>query len=163
MGNANKEPKWLSIARRFLGTREVKGPAHSPVIIGWLVKLGAWWRDDETPWCGVFAGAVLKEAGLAIPSAYYRAKAWEAWGSPLAAPVVGCIVTFTREGGGHVGFVVGQDQAGRLQVLGGNQGDAVTIATFDRGRVTSYRWPMGVPVGAGLPVLAAAAVSRSEA
>lgn len=157
---------WMDIARRFLGTREVKGPAHNPVIVGWLVKLGAWWRDDETPWCGVFVGAVLRDAGIEIPKAYFRARAWEDWGKPLAAPVAGCIVVFTRQGGGHVGFVVGQDSAGNLLVLGGNQGDEVNIRAFPRSRVTAYRWPTSVPapVAPGpLPLLASAELSRTEA
>jgi len=159
-------PAWMAVARKYLGTREVKGPKHSPVIVGWLVKLGAWWRDDETPWCGVFTGAVMKEAGHDIPKAYFRARAWEDWGKPLAAPVVGCIVVFTRQGGGHVGFVVGQDKAGNLLVLGGNQGDEVNIRAFPRARVTAYRWPAGVaaPVAPGpLPLLAGAALSTREA
>ena len=58
---------------------------------------------------------------------------------PLQAPTVGCVVVFEREGGGHVGLVVGADTKGRLLVLGGNQGDAVSIAPFDRSRVDMMR------------------------
>nr|WP_303803578.1 hypothetical protein [Snodgrassella alvi] len=36
----------------------------------------------------------------------------------LYKPAYGCIVTFTRKGGGHVGFVVGKDTRGNLMVLG---------------------------------------------
>jgi uncharacterized protein (TIGR02594 family) len=155
---------WIAIARKYLGTKEVKGAGTSPLIQSWLIRLDAWWKDDETPWCGIFVGNVLKEAGIAIPGAFYRAKAWEDWGTGLGAPVLGCVVVFSREGGGHVAFVVGQDQRGRLQVLGGNQGDSVSVATFERNRVTAYRWPAGVPIPAQvLPVLGAAAVSTSEA
>ena len=52
---------------------------------------------------------------------------------------------FSRDGGGHVGFAVGKDTAGRLLVLGGNQGNAVSIAAFDVARAIGYRWPAGVP------------------
>ena len=77
----------------------------------------------------------------------------------------GCIVVFTRDGGGHVGFVVGQDKVGSLMVLGGNQGDAVNVKAFPRSRATAYRWPMGLPadVGAPLPLLASAELSTNEA
>lgn len=43
-------------------------------------------------------------------------------------PELGCIVVFTRQGGGHVGFAVGRDKFGNLLILGGNQSDAMTIA-----------------------------------
>lgn len=155
--------RWLDIARKYSGTREVHGPQTSPVILRWLISLGAWWRDDETPWCGVFAGAVLKEAGMAIPKAYYRASAWADWGVPLNEPVEGCIVTFSRQGGGHVGFVVGQTTTGALLVLGGNQGDEVNVRAFQRARATAYRWPSGEPMGSRLPILAAVQLSTSEA
>ena len=51
------------------------------------------------------------------------------------------VVVFEREGGGHVGFAVAQDQRGRLLVLGGNQGNKVSIAPFEKFRVLGYRWP----------------------
>ena len=44
------------------------------------------------------------------------------WGEKLDRPVLGCVVVFTRDGGGHVGFVVGKSTSGNLLVLGGNQG-----------------------------------------
>ena len=158
-------PAWIAIARKYEGTAEVKGPGTHPLIAKWLAALGAWWRDDETPWCGVFAGAVLREAGADIPKAYYRAREWETWGMALSNPVVGCIVTFTRVGGGHVGFVVGETAQGDLLVLGGNQGDQVSIAAFDPARAIGYRWPADVPLQAAgpLPVMASAPLSRSEA
>lgn len=66
------EPKYLQIARRYLGLREIKGPQHNSVIVGWLRRLRAWWADDETPWCGVAMAAWMSEAGLPYPKAYYR-------------------------------------------------------------------------------------------
>jgi hypothetical protein len=67
---------------------------------------------------------------------------------------------------GHVGFVAGQDRAGNLMVLGGNQGDAVSIKPFARGRVLGFRWPADEPLpeAAALPVLTSSgALSRNEA
>lgn len=55
------------------------------------------------------------------------------------------VVVFSRDGGGHVGFVVGQHQNGDLMVLGGNQSDAINIRAFSRSRVTGYRWPVNEP------------------
>ena len=126
--------------------------------------MGAWWRDDEQPWCGTFVAAVLKQAAIEPAKAFYRAKAWLDWGVPCSA-VVGAIVVFERQGGGHVGFVVGKTPAGQLLVLGGNQGDEVNVRAFDQARAIGYRWPAGLamPPAAGLPVLASAKLSESEA
>jgi hypothetical protein len=38
---------------------------------------------------------------------------------------------------------VGEDAAGNLLILGGNQGDAVNVRAFPRARVLAYRWPPG--------------------
>ena len=154
------DPAWLIIARRYLGVRELPGAANSPIIQRWLVNLRAWWADDATPWCGVFCAEVMREAGIPRPKAWYRAKAWAEWGVRLTLPVVGCVVVFERQGGGHVAFVVGTDEAGRLMCLGGNQGDAVTIAPFLRERVIAYRWPTAdIPVYAPLPLISSRAAS----
>ena len=108
------------------------GPKTNGVIAGWLTKLKAWWSDDATPWCGTFAAMCVAEAGLTPPKDWYRATAWLTLPVSLPQAAYGCIVVFTRQGGGHVGFVVGVDKAGNLMVLGGNQGDAVNIKAVRR-------------------------------
>jgi len=45
---------------------------------------------------------------------------------------------------GHVGFLVGID-GNRIKVLGGNQRDAVTIASFPISNVIAWRWPKDAP------------------
>lgn len=135
-------PKWLDIARRYVGLAEIPGKAHNPTISRWLRDLRAWWSDDETPWCGTFVAAVFREAGYSLPQHWYRAKAWLDWGVKLDQPAFGCVVVFERSGGGHVGYVVGRDQLGRLLVLGGNQGNKVSVAPFQTDRLAGYRWPI---------------------
>jgi uncharacterized protein (TIGR02594 family) len=159
------EPVWLTIARKYVGLREVPGKTTAPVIARWLRRLGAWWRDDETPWCGVFVAGVLDEAGIPRVKNWFRARAWLDWGSSCGGPMVGAIVVFQRAGGGHVGFLVGRDERGRLMILGGNQANAVTIAPFDPERVLGYRWPWSVEPDGRLPLVASngAPVSRNEA
>lgn len=150
------EPPWLTEARRHIGVAEIKGPKHNSRIVGWLENLRAWWKDDETPWCGVFVAHCVKSAGYELPKHWMRAKDWLNWGRTLSNPRIGCIVVFEREGGGHVGLVVGKDKAGNIMVLGGNQGDAVNIRPFAASRVAGYRWPMGayLPIAEALPLLA---------
>ena len=172
---ASPELPHVAIARKYIGTQEVKGVRHNPVILGLTVKAFAahgkksWIHDDETPWCGSFLGGVFAEAGLGkkIPKEFYRAKEWESAGTKLTRPAYGCVVTFTRDGGGHVGIVVGKTSNGMLKVLGGNQSDGVNIADFNPSRVTAFRWVSSGDVPHDhrydLPVLAAGRISTNEA
>jgi len=149
------DPSWLVIARSDLGLREIPGAQTAPKISGWLQKLGAWWRDDETPWCGVAVAAWMQQAGIPLPTHWYRAKGWLAWGY-ACRPTLGAVVVFEREGGGHVGLLVGyDDKRNALLVLGGNQGNCVSVRPFSTDRVLGYRWPSGgeAPTNA-LPYLA---------
>ena len=157
-------PRWMRTAKSFTGLKEVRGPKHSNIIIGWLEKLGAWWRDDETPWCGVFVAYCMKEAKLPYPKMYMRAKAWSDYGSLLRRDrlTTGAILVFDRAGGGHVGFYVGED-AGYYYVLGGNQSNAVNVMKLGKSRLVASRWPKGEPV-LGTPVyLKGGVVSTNEA
>lgn len=149
------KPAWLIEAEKHIGLREIKGPKHEPKILQWwkAIKRGGI-KSDEVPWCSAFVGAMLEAVGIES-SRYESARSYLTWGRPVKAPVLGCIVVFSRAGGGHVGFVVGRTVGGDLLVLGGNQNDAVSVALFPRNRVLDYRWPLGVPVLVGeLPVLA---------
>ena len=167
MINSN-EPTWLAEARKHIGEREIKGAKHSSWIVSlWKkIKRGGI-KDDETPWCAAFVGACLEDVGI-VSSRFESAKSYETWGVDLKAPTLGCIVVLTREGGGHVGFAVGHNGAGKLLILGGNQGDEVNIRAFGHDRTISakYRWPTGVAVpNSKLPMLAHATytVSKAEA
>lgn len=160
------EPLWIQEARKHVGLKEIPGPQNNATIANWLQRLKAWWTDDETPWCGVFVAHCIEASGLTLPKNWMRAKAWAEWGSSLSCPVHGCVVVFERVGGGHVGFVVGCNAAGHLMVLGGNQGNAVSIAAFDRARVVACRWPASLPVPAAVPLTMLAgsgALSTNEA
>lgn len=153
------EPAWLTEARKHIGQKEIPGKESNP----WIVSL--WQRaksiftvlgsdDSSAPWCGAFVAHCIAFAGIPIPQHFYRAKAWLDWGIRLDTPTVGCVVVYERTGGGHVGFVVGKDQRGNLMTLGGNQGDAVSVAPHATPRVAGYRWPQGEVVRlAPLPVV----------
>ena len=157
------DPQWLAIARPLLGLHEIHGPEHSPEILGmWRAIKRSGIQSDEVPWCAAFVGACLERAGIRS-SRFESAASYLTWGVRLDGPAHGCIVVFSRDGGGHVGFVVGQDAAGNLLVLGGNQGDSVSIKAFSRDRVTGYRWPVDVPIATDALALGAAEASQSEA
>lgn len=159
------EPRWIELAREKIGQREIKGPQHNSWIAGAWGRLKAgWFNDDETPWCGLFVADCLERAGRKIlgPAEFPRALAWAKWGVPCA-PTVGAVVVFKREGGGHVGFLVGENEAS-YYVLGGNQGDMVSIAPIAKNRAVAIRWPHDVGLRpAGLPKMTGGVVSTNEA
>lgn len=164
------EPAWLVRARRYVGLREVPGKQHNPTILGWWKALGLAFRDDETPWCGSYVGGVLAEVGITATKNPAGARNWLNFGMPLPRAAVGAVVVFwrgTKSGwSGHVGFVVGRDAKGNLMVLGGNQGDMVSIKPFGTDRVLGYRWPANakLPDSYELPLLKSdGRVSTNEA
>jgi uncharacterized protein (TIGR02594 family) len=133
---------WIIEARKHLGLKEIPGPKHNTTILGWLESLKAWWRDDETPWCGTYVGHCFRVSGMRIPKMWMRAKEWSNdWGFKLTKPVPGCVVVFDRVGGGHVGFFLGYTSNKELVVLGGNQSNMVNIAKFSPDRLIGYYWP----------------------
>lgn len=145
------ELSWVGVGRSRIGTHEIKGAKHNPLVLAmWETAFAAtgqkcWIKDDETAWCGGFVGYCFgkdnnKDLIKHIPKAFYRAKDWAESGTAINKPAYGCVVVFSRSGGGHVGIVVGKDQHGNIMVLGGNQSDAVNIKPFSKDRVLAYRW-----------------------
>jgi len=157
------DPLWLSNARGELGVQEFAGAPDNPRIIRYWSDAGlANVADgqDEVPWCAAFVGAMLAR-GRQPGSGKANARSYETWGRRLNSPALGCVVVLSRPPHawqGHVGFYLGTDRARRLvQIIGGNQSDAVSIASFSLDRVLGYRWPAGealIPEWVGpLPVI----------
>jgi uncharacterized protein (TIGR02594 family) len=158
------ELKWLAIAKQSIGLAEVQGPKHNSTILKWLAQLKAWWKEDETPWCGTFVAHCLQDAGYAIAKDRFRALGWRDWGK-IVSPQLGAIMVFSRQGGGHVAFYIGEDVR-RYYVLGGNQGNKVGYTWIAKSRLVACRWPVEVPVpNTGRVMLAAngQATSNNEA
>lgn len=158
------EPKWLTEARKHIGKREVAGPASNPWIVRMWQRIGwgAVYKSDGIPWCGGFVADCMLAAGVTPPKTAPRALDWSTWGVPCP-PQVGAVVTMGRKGGGHVCFLVGQHGDYYL-CLGGNQGDAVTVAAFPKSRINAIRWPSTVAQrNIALPTLPMATVSTREA
>lgn len=177
MVGSAKDPAWLKLARTYLGLREYRGSRHNAKILSWWSRLGLGFRDDETPWCAGFVNGVMDECGFKLPPKKYRAAAlgwrWTGHGTRLPGPAYGSIVDMTRRGKpgfGHTGFVVGRDRFRNIMVLGGNQGDCVSIKPFDiAARDGRFYWPDGAPIPAKtgmetLPLIDSdGRVSRNEA
>lgn len=168
MSNIDLPYPWIIEAKKYIGLKEIPGPKHNHILISWLERLKAWYRDDETPWCGLLVAHCFDICGMKIPKLWMRAKEWSNnWGTRLLKPVPGCVVVFERQGGGHVGFVIGKTKLNDLVVLGGNQSNMVNLAKFDPARVVGYFWPRDYPMpklNQELPTLAiAGGLSVNEA
>lgn len=139
-----QEQTWITKAKSYIGLKEIKGDVAAPEIVQfWKDIKNSGLKDDETPWCAGFVGACLEQVGIKSTRSA-ASQSYLNWGEVLSKPIMGCIVVFKRDGGGHVGFVMGKDQNGNIMVLGGNQSDAVNIKPFKTERIVGYRWPIGV-------------------
>lgn len=141
----------MTVAYAQLGVEETSGPGATPAIIEYFRQAGrADVVSDEVPWCAAFVAACLSQGGCRaevekIPKARrLLARAFLDVGTAIDEPRVGAIAVFERpEAGptsGHVGFVAGSTET-HIHVLGGNQGNEVSIRPYPRSRLIGLRWP----------------------
>lgn len=137
----------MSIARSYLGTKELKGPDSNPKILEMYKSVGHdWVEHDEVAWCAAFVGHCLEKAGI-ISTRKLNARSYLAWGEKVAGPEQakeGDVVIFTRGSSaaqGHVAFFV-RTTGSQIEVLGGNQSDGVTLARYARSRLLGIRRPL---------------------
>lgn len=144
---------WMEIAEGYLGTKEIVGRAHNPVVVEFFAKAGhPEIKDDETAWCSAFVNAVLYEAGIK-GTQNLLARSWLNWGVKTTAPRYGDIVIMRRGNSswqGHVFFFLAMDD-NFVYGLGGNQSNAVTKAKFRRSEILGYRRVPAKPEPAALP------------
>ena len=95
---------WLDVANSLLGTNEKPGSANNPKIIAWAdyVGLRREYSADSIPWCGLFVAYCIAQAGIDPVDQPLWARNWAKFGTKLNVPAYGCIMTFIRDGGGHV-------------------------------------------------------------
>ncbi len=146
---AETSPKILVNARKLIGTREVLGEKNNPLILQWAkdLNLESIYNADSIPWCGLFMAHVCKISELEIPKMPLRAKNWLNFGDEQEHAMLGDVLVFSRNGGGHVGIYVGEDK-NFYHVLGGNQGDKVSIVRIDKTRCIGIRrtkWKVSRP------------------
>ena len=135
------ELDWINEARKHPGLKELNGSNKHPTIDGWAKNLGASWVIGQ-PWCGTFIAHCLKTAGVKYPKNWYRALAYASEaGVKLKKPAYGCVAVKTRNGGGHVCFVVGRDKkTNKLVCLGGNQSNMVCFALYAESDFDAFMW-----------------------
>lgn len=160
-GSVLKSAPWLAEMRAITGVREVPGSASSAIIMSWRSDIGrafpemasyaASYTGDAIPWCGFGLARccavhdVKPPFGKTDTARFMWAGSWAKWGRKLPKPVVGCIMTFTREGGGHVSLLE-KISGDTVWVRGCNQSDMVNVARMSMSRFTAATWPQGRPV-----------------
>lgn len=141
--SAEGAPKILVEALRHFGTLETAGPNNNPNIMRWASEVGVkgWYTQDSIPWCGLFIGICAKRAGYPFSAAkLLAAREWVNWGNVIKkdGAMLGDVLIFTRNGGGHVGLYIGEN-ATHFCVYGGNQSDAVGFTWIVKTRLYAVR------------------------
>jgi uncharacterized protein (TIGR02594 family) len=139
-----QEPRWMAIARAELGVTEHGGSVSNQRIVAYHATTTLGPQPDHVHWCSSFVNFCITQAGLTGTNSAL-ARSWATWGREAPSFIPGCIVVLTRgePPSGHVGFFVGMDGQ-QVRLLGGNQGDAVSIASFEANRVIAKRLPASV-------------------
>lgn len=131
-------------ARKLLGVSEALGDLDDPTIMSWAneVGVGATYKHDAIPWCGLFMAVVAKRAGKGLPPDPLWALNWARFGVDVPdGPMLGDVLTFHRAGGGHVALCLAEDDA-YYHVLGGNQADKVSIVRKAKADLYRARRPI---------------------
>jgi uncharacterized protein (TIGR02594 family) len=131
---------------------EVPGDGDHPLIVWWLSLCGLGFDvHDEVAWCSAFVNGMAWD--LRLPrSKSALARSWLAVGAsvPLGEAQVGYDVVIIQRGTGsqpgpdvlnapgHVGLFAGVEDKNIL-ILGGNQGDAVSVARYPKSRLLGVR------------------------
>lgn len=134
----------FSVAEGYLGVTEYPAAKHNPQILKFYTDSGnSWVQDDETPWCAAFVGSVLAQCGIQGTNKL-NARSYLDWGQPVDTDKAqkGDVVVFWRGSKdgwqGHVAFYSHQDEE-HIYVLGGNQGNKVSLAPYKKDRLLGIR------------------------
>jgi uncharacterized protein (TIGR02594 family) len=139
------DPRWMQIARNELGVKEKPGKVHEPRILEYHSETRLHAAEDETAWCSSFVNWCLKQCGIE-GTREANARSWLHWsGGERCEPKIGAIAVLWRGAPvgwkGHVGFIE-RIEPNTLWLLGGNQGDKVSVAAYPKHRLLGCRWPV---------------------
>lgn len=129
----------MGIASSTLGMNENE---QNAALQEYLKNGGANLDPATTAWCAAFVNATLGKAGMKGTGSN-MARSFLDWGQEVSDPRRGDLAIFTRGDPngpfGHVGFFDGYNEDGTIRVLGGNQGDAVSIANYSPETLLGFR------------------------
>lgn len=139
-------PPWMAEMHRKMGLHEVRDNA---VLSEWLRSFGKFLGNPkDLPWCGDAVESCIAKTlpREPLPSNPFFAQAWAKFGIDAGGPIVGAIgsIRWTASSG-HVGIVAGVN-GDRINLLGGNQSNAINISSFPRDKFIAWRWPSTFPI-----------------
>lgn len=159
---------WIDIAKGEIGVKEIAGKPAAARIGEYFGAAGhGYVVSDETAWCSAFANFCMTEAGFAGTKSL-AARSWLNWGHKVA-PQPGAVLIFKRGNSswqGHVCFCL-EVKGDKVVVIGGNQGNKVSIVTRSLDGLLGARMPASMATSykakAGVLGFASFAGSQAEA
>ncbi len=139
------DPVWLATALYELGVKETPGAKSTPRIDEYAqaTRAGVPPSGDETAWCSSFQNWVFLQHSI-TGTRLKAARSWLMWGQAIDVRP-GAVAVLSRGPDptfGHVGTVLWADEK-TLWLVGGNQGNAVSVKAYPRERLLgSCRWPL---------------------
>ena len=132
----------MSVAKTFLGKHEAQ---DAEALSSFFKKSAGQDLDpNDTAWCAAFVNAALGASGQKGTGSL-MARDFLKFGTETKEPSEGDIVVLSRgdRNGwqGHVGFYAGKSANGNIRILGGNQGNKVSVQEYSADRVLGFRKP----------------------
>lgn len=171
LADVGQLPRTITEGLYLVGVQEVVGRGSNKTILAWRDQLNlagvkiVGYSDDDIPWCGLFAAIVAHRAGKDVPEGPLWARNWSKFGDATLTASLGDVLVFSRGGAGHVGFYVAEDTTA-YHVLGGNQGNRVSVTRVAKERCIARRRPRYInpPASVGpYHVASGGKLSRNEA
>lgn len=132
---------WMEVAMNDIGIHETPGSKNNPSIMRWAKEMNIEdYTADSIPWCALGVSHCLHDAGIEISDQPLWALSYSRWGDKLDEAAFGSLLVFKRNGGGHVGWYVGEDST-HYHVLGYNQSDSVNVSKQEKSKLVAIRWP----------------------
>ena len=144
---------YMDAARSMIGMNE---NVDNAVIADFIRSFAGVEIDPaQTAWCAAFVNGILGFDGIQ-GTGKLNARSFLNFGNEVKGePKIGDVVVFSRGDPngwqGHVGFFKGYDANGNILVLGGNQSDSVSVASYSSERLLGVRRPSQGAVGERVP------------
>lgn len=133
----------IEVAAGYLGLSESRDQDNITLSRFISQAAGIEINPAKTAWCAAFVDAVLHKSNLGGGTGKLNARSYLNWGVPVDTPRRGDVVVFSRGDPngwqGHVGFFEGYDSNGNIRVLGGNQGNQVSVTSYNPNRLLGFR------------------------
>jgi len=133
----------MTLAAVDLAARQVGLSENDKAKLGDFLSNGGQNLDPATTaWCAAFVNSALNQSGVEGTNSL-SARSYLDWGQPVEQPQRGDVAVFSRGDPngwqGHVGFYDGVNADGTYRIIGGNQGDKVSIANYGRENLLGFR------------------------